>query len=90
MRLSKMIITIAGTRIKTMDMHETLRKVSSLRLDFPVKSGNSMYFEAAKKHIKAATIKADRANGKKELAWDANDCEGRCPVSGRKHMSWYL
>ena len=83
MRLSKMIMTVAGTRIKTMDTHETLRKVIALDLDIPIQSNNSMF-------IKTATHKADRQDSKKELAFQLNDCEGRCRTAGRKHMAWYL
>lgn len=90
MRLSKMILTLAGTRIKTMDAHETLRKVIALDLDIPIRSSNSMFFKTAKKYIKTATHKADRVNAKRELSFELDGCDGRCRVEGRKHMAWYL
>jgi hypothetical protein len=89
MRLSKMILTIAGARLKTRDTHDTIRKAIALDL-MPVLSSNSEFFKTAKRYIKSATHKADRINSKRELAFQLNDCEGRCRVEGRKHMAWYL
>lgn len=90
MRLSKMILTVAGVRVKTLDMHDTIRRAKDLGLDLPVQSSNSEFFKNAKKYIKSATHKADRVNSKRELAFQLNDCDGRCRVEGRKHMAWYL
>ena len=90
MRLSKMFMTVAGIRLKTLDMHDTIRKALALGLDMPVQSDNSEFFRTAKRYIKSATHKADRVNGKKELAFQLDGCEGRCRTAGRKHMAWYL
>jgi non-homologous end joining protein Ku len=90
MRLSKMILTIAGVRIKTLDMHDTIRRAKELGLNLPVLSSNSEFFRTAKRFIKTATHKADRANSKRELAFQLNECDGRCRAEGRKHMAWYL
>lgn len=90
MRLTKMILTVAGTRMKSKDTHETLRKAIALKLDLPIQSSNSMFFKTAKKHIKTATHKTDRVNSKRELDFQLAECDGRCRVEARKHMAWYL